>query len=64
MGVYLCRILTVLVTSYYSLFLYTSCVLLDPMTDKGRPTMKLLIKAIHIENYCCFFVYNSGDRIN
>ena len=43
---------------------HTSCALLDPMTDKGIPTMKLFIKAMHSENYCCFFVYNSGDRIN
>jgi len=43
---------------------HTSCALLDPMTDKGRPTMTLLVKAIHNKNYCCFFVYNSGDRIN
>jgi len=43
---------------------HTSCALLDPMTDEGRTNMKLFVKAIHIENYCCFFVYNSGDRIN
>jgi len=54
--VYLCLILL----SYE----HTSCVLLDPMSDTGRPNMKLFIKAIYSENYwtllLCVF---SGDRI-
>jgi len=37
---------------------HTSCTLLDPLTDKRQPTMKLFIIKI-----TCFFVYNSGDRI-
>ena len=42
----------------------TSCTLLDPMTDEGKPNIKLFIKAIHSENYCSFFVYDSADRID
>jgi len=31
---------------------HTSCILLDPVTDEGRQTMKLFInKTIHRENY-------------
>ena len=47
-----------------SILVTCGCTLLDPMTNEGRPTLKLFIKAIHCENYCCFFVYNSDDRIN
>jgi len=62
-------ILIILMVVYFMLhfllsYEHTSCALLDPMTDEGRPNMKLFIKSIHIENYCCFFVYDSGDRIN
>ena len=42
----------------------TICALLDPLTDEGRPNMKLSIKAVHSENYFCFFVNDSGGRIN
>ena len=43
-----------------------SCLLLDPLTDEGKPCKHEanVIKAIYSENYCCFFVYDSGDRIN
>ena len=43
-----------------------SCLLLDPLTDEGKPCKHEanVIKANYSENYCCFFVYDSGDRIN
>ena len=43
---------------------HTGFTLLDPMTDEERPTIKLFMKTIHSENYCCLFVYDSADKIN
>ena len=50
--------------TYLLSYEHTSCTLLDLMTGEGKPTMKLFIKTIHSENCFCFFVYNSGDRVN
>ena len=56
MVVYLCLILL----SYE----HTSCVLLDPMSDTGRPNMKLFLKAVYSENYWTllfvFFILVTG----
>ena len=48
-------LMVVCLTSVLASYEHTNCVLLDPMTDEGRPNMKLFITAIHSENYWCFF---------